>query len=247
MNTLYKLAKLVLPKPEFTSNGAFRNVFIYKDVVIKLPRSIDGWYSNWTEIKEYKKSLGKDYNKYLAPVLLHCPLGIWVMMQRAEVAGNDYNSDYGGYYYNYGEYYYYEDERIPLGEWKTGAYRHRERRYRPSGCQFEVDFSYLLPSQIAGDNHGGNIGWIDGNPVKLDYGDYSSRLWSKMRAPKWWLFRKLPILRKWEEEYYTWLRDKQFRYRMWKYNKLNRIVRDNKIALKLFWKVLKGEMVNGRI
>lgn len=63
-------------------NGTMRRVFIFKDIVIKIPLNIKGYLANINEIHNWYKY--KSYRKYLCPIVAHDLLGLVIIMKRVQ-------------------------------------------------------------------------------------------------------------------------------------------------------------------
>jgi len=76
--------------------GTMRRVFIFKNIVVKIPLNIKGYLANINEIHNWYKY--KSHREYLCPIKLHDLLGYVVIMKRVQPIKSleDYDTSFLG-------------------------------------------------------------------------------------------------------------------------------------------------------
>lgn len=73
--------------------GSYRKVFIFKNIVIKIPRDILGMLVNMNEI--YNWHHYKKLRQFLCPIIFHDLLGLIIIMKKADIPSDTkYNNNY---------------------------------------------------------------------------------------------------------------------------------------------------------
>lgn len=62
--------------------GTMRRVFVFKNIVIKIPLNLKGYLANMNEIYNWYKY--KQYKEYLCPIIFHDLLGLMLVMKRVQ-------------------------------------------------------------------------------------------------------------------------------------------------------------------